>query len=88
MNNNKGQSWGFTGECPKDFKNSEENVTVHTAELYLIPNKKIWYAIGDGQKKTLLISNVWGTVRKVIDSNIDLNIVSDFKCMMIFNDYE
>ena len=52
MNNNKGQSWGFTGECPKDFKNSEENVTVHTAELYLIPNKKIWYAMEDGQKKT------------------------------------
>ena len=50
--------------------------------------QKIWYAMGDGQKKTLLISNVWGTVRKVIDSNIDLNIVSDFKCMMIFNDYE
>ena len=40
MNNNKGQTWGFTGECLKDFKNSEENVTVHTAELYLIPNKK------------------------------------------------
>ena len=80
---------GFYRGMSKGFQKFRRKCDgAYSGTLLNTKQKKIWYAMGDGQKKTLLISNVWGTVRKVIDSNIDLNIVSDFKCMMIFNDYE